>query len=280
MPAVPTYVLEPIWEQFKALIPEHVDTHPTGGHRPRIADRLVFDRLVQMLVFGVSYQKIADHRVSATTLRRRRDEWIGAGVFHELEQAVLLAYDKIIGLKLGDLAVDGCIAKAPCGGEVAGPSPVDRGKGGMKRSLLVGGNGIPLGVVVAPANRNDGKLLRTTLEKLSRFGFDLPERITVHLDAGYDSWATRDLLEELGCEYVISKRGTPLQAGKRWTVERTHSWHNNFGKLLRMTERKAAAAEAWVQLANAIITFKRLIADAWETFRWNGRLKKKPKEWR
>jgi hypothetical protein len=48
------------------------------------------------------------------------------------------------GLALQDLAVDGCITKAPSGGECAGPSPVDR-KLGMKRSLLVEGHGIPLG---------------------------------------------------------------------------------------------------------------------------------------
>jgi hypothetical protein len=33
---------------------------------------------------------------------------------------------RMIGLNLADLAVDGCITKAPCGGEVAGRSPVDR----------------------------------------------------------------------------------------------------------------------------------------------------------
>jgi hypothetical protein len=41
----------------------------------------------------------------------------------------------MIGLNLGDLAVDGCITKTPCSGEVAGRSPVDRGKRGLKRSV-------------------------------------------------------------------------------------------------------------------------------------------------
>jgi IS5 family transposase len=51
------------------------------------------------------------------------------------------------------------------------------------------------------------------LEKLSRFGFDLPEQITVHLDAGYDNSKTRDLLTELGCDWIISRKGTPLHTG-------------------------------------------------------------------
>jgi hypothetical protein len=35
--------------------------------------------------------------------------------------AVLAAYDRLFGLELEQLAVDGCITKAPCGGQVAGP---------------------------------------------------------------------------------------------------------------------------------------------------------------
>jgi hypothetical protein len=56
-----------------------------------------------------------------------------------------------IGLQLAEVAVDGCIAKAPCGGEKAGKSPVDRGKQGIKRSTAVDGRGIPIGGVSAPA---------------------------------------------------------------------------------------------------------------------------------
>jgi len=141
------------------------------------------------------------------------------------------------------VTVDGCIVKAPCGGEAAGKSPVDRGKQGTKRSLLTDRGGIPLGCVVAPANRHDSPLLRPTLETLGRFefcfGLGLPADITVHLDAGYDSIKTRELLDELGCHSVISKKGTPLQAGARWVVERTNSWHNRgFRKLAICASRQ------------------------------------------
>jgi hypothetical protein len=36
------------------------DTHPLGCHRPRIADRIVFDKLIQLLVFGCGDRRIAD----------------------------------------------------------------------------------------------------------------------------------------------------------------------------------------------------------------------------
>ena len=68
----------------------------------------------------------------------------------KLREIFLEAYDRLIGLELADLAVDGCITKAPCGGEKAGKSPVDRGKGGIKRSTVVDARGIPLGTSCRP----------------------------------------------------------------------------------------------------------------------------------
>lgn len=281
MPAVPSSVIEPLWDQFAALIPERLDTHPLGCHNPRISDRVVFDKLIQVLVLGATYGKIADRTCSATTIRTRRDEWIEAGIFARLEQICLDAYDQIVGLDLSDLTVDGCIVKAPCGGEAAGKSPVDRGKQGTKRSLLVDGAGVPLGCVIAGAHRNDSPLLRPTLENLARFdlgmGVGLPDEITVHLDAGYDSTKTRDLLTELGCHGVISQKGFPLQAGKRWVIERTNSWHNRgFKKLAICTERCARVIEAFIALANAVIITRRLLAEAWLTHRWDNRPARRP----
>ncbi len=81
-----------------------------------------------------------------------------------LEEIVKEAYDRIIGFELEDIAVDCCITKAPCGGERAGKSPVDRGKRGIKRSVAVDAEGVPLGTVTAPANCHDSPLLGDTLD--------------------------------------------------------------------------------------------------------------------
>lgn len=277
MPALPSFLINPLWDQFTALIPVQEITHPLGCHRPRISDRVVFDKLIQILVLGAGYNKIADSTCSATTIRRRRDEWITAGIFTELEQICLESYDRIVGLELDNLSVDGCIIKAPCGGEAAGKSPVDRVKQGTKRSLMVDGNGIPIGCVIAGANRNDSPLLAPMLEKLSRFGCYLPEQITVHLDAGYDSGKTRELLEILGCDHVISTKGEPLQAGARWVVERTNSWHNRgFKKLSYCTERRSRVIDAFIALANAVIVLPRLVRQGWTSYRWDTRPARRP----
>src|SRR4029453_14481286 len=68
---------------------------PLGCHRPRIADRVVFDKRIQVLGFGCGDRRIADATCSATTLRRRRDEWIALGLADRLGCAVLGAYDQL-----------------------------------------------------------------------------------------------------------------------------------------------------------------------------------------
>ena len=239
MPALQPYIIEPIWEQFCALLPERKTDHPLGCHRRRIPDRVVFEKLVEVLVFGCAYWRIAEEGCSATTLRRRRDEWIETGVMDVLREMVLGVYDRLIGLELSDVAVDCCITKAPGGGEKAGRSPGDRGKRGIKRSSVVDAEGIPLGIVVAPANRHDSPLLGETLDVLEALG-ELPDRASVHLDRGYDSEATRERLKDRGLSAAISEKGrpAPLAATKRWVVERTNSWHNAHKKLVWCTERR------------------------------------------
>jgi hypothetical protein len=55
---------------------------------------VVFNKLVQVPVFGCAYRRIADDSCSATTLRERRDEWIACGVIEKLRQIALDAYDR------------------------------------------------------------------------------------------------------------------------------------------------------------------------------------------
>lgn len=278
MPAISPYIIDPIWEQFEALLPErNVVDHPLGCHNPRIPDKVVFEKLVQVLVFGCAYERIADQTCSATTLRRRRDEWIASGVMEKLQQIVLDAYDWMIGLDLSDVAVDGCITKAPCGGQKAGRSPVDRGKQGLKRSVVVDANGIPIGAIAAPANRPDSPLLEATLDTMEIVG-ELPERMSVYLDRGYDSEATRERLRSRGLIPVISEKGkpAPLQATKRWVVERTNSWTNAHKKLVWCTERKDRVIDFWFAFSGVVITVGRLIRRGWTHYRWEGRPCRRP----
>jgi transposase len=264
-----------LWVQFAALLPERptvVPPHPLGCYRQRVPDRVVFEHVLAALVHGSGYERVSSPGCSDRTIRRRLREWAERGLAEQLHSVALQAFDRMIGLDLEDLAVDGCITKAPAGGAAAGRSPVDRGKQGLKRSVVTDGAGIPLHLVSAGANRNDAPLLGPTLAGLDKLN-GLPADLTVHLDRGYDNGPARALLTELGFAGAIARKGVPapIQAGTRWVVERTHSWMNGFGKLRRCTEKAKAVVDFYLFLAAALVVLRQLIQRARLCYRWPSR---------
>ena len=216
MPTLPPYIIEPIWQQFSALIPERRTSHPLGCHRPRIPDGVLFEKLVQVLVFDCAYERIADGRYSATMLR---DERIDLRVIGALREMAFEAYDRFVRVERPDVAVDCCLTKAPCGDKRAGRSPVDKGKQGTKRSTAVDARGNFLGTATALANRHDSPLLTEALDAVAEVLGGLPESAGIHLDRGFDSGATREQLRERGLSAENSRKGelAPLGPSRTWS---------------------------------------------------------------
>jgi len=259
-----------VWQAFEPLIPVPVDHHPLGRHRRRKSDYDCFCVMLVREVTGCSFEdaeRLCHNKVSDTTVRSRRDEWVAAGIYEQLANEALLAFDKVIGLSLGDVAMDGSLHKAPAGGEGTGKSPVDRSKLGWKWSIVTDQQGIPFGWTAEGANRNDSILLSPTLDDAKARGW-LDQVTTIWLDRGYDSEATRERLASAGiADAVIAKkrkRGssgpTPRQPmGLRWPVERTNSWLSNFGGLRRNNDRKTEHRLAQLALAVVFIITAKLI---------------------
>lgn len=125
---------------------------------------------------------------------------------------------------------------------------------------------MPIGLAVAGANRNDMKLVRTTIESIV---VDRPEPTAEHpqgmcLDKGYDFQEVRDILTEFGFTAHIRARGEEAQAikheagfrARRWVVERTHSWLNRFRRILVRWEKKPENYIAFLHFACALIAFR------------------------
>jgi hypothetical protein len=76
----------------------------------------------------------------------------------------------------------------------------------------------------------------------------------------------------------IAARGVaaPVQVGRRWVIERTHAWGNQYGKLRWCTERCRLVVEFWLALANAVLVCGRLIRRGWTHFRWEDRPARRP----
>src|SRR5438094_10341553 len=111
--------------QFAALLPyrpPYDPSHPLGCHRPRIGDRIIFEKLIQVLRFGCSYESIADCTCSATTIRERRRDRLNALDLVQLKQMARDTDDRIVGVLLQGLAVPRRRAHPPRGGDCAGSS--------------------------------------------------------------------------------------------------------------------------------------------------------------
>jgi putative transposase len=132
--------------------------------------------------------------------------------------------------------------------------------------VLTEANGIPIGLTVAGANRNDMKVVRMTRESIP---VDRPKPTREQpqgmcMDKGYDYEEVRETVREFGFTAHIRSRGEEAQAlkreagfkARRWVVERAHSWMNRFRRVLIRWDKSAANYLAFLHFACALIAFR------------------------
>ena len=153
------------------------------------------------------------------------------------------------------------------GGDLIGPNPTDRAKNGTKKSLLVEAAGGPLAVVIAPANRHETKLLAATLEAIvgERPAPSAEQPQHLCLDKGYDNPSGEAAVAAHGYighirrigEEKLDAQGEPRYPARRWVVERTLAWLSKCRALLVRYDKKACNYLALLQLACALLWFRR-----------------------
>ncbi len=217
-----------------------------------------FKRCFTYLADGLATRRCYAYTgVSYRTLLRRLKEWIRAGVFERLWQVSVQNYDELVGLNLDVLLLDGAINIAPNGGQATGRNPTDRAKSGSKRSVLTDLIGIPIGLAIDGANRNDRVLVEATIKSspVSIAGAILS------VDAGYNGKPfqalarSHDLIPLVCLKYKESKPCLGLQL-HRSPVEQLHRKHNHFRGIKMRAVRRADHWLALLHLASAIITFR------------------------
>jgi putative transposase len=149
-------------------------------------------------------------------------------------------------------------------GKKTGKNPTDRGKLGVKRSVLTDARGVPLGVAIAGANAHDQRLLRDTLRSIPIRRPSLRRvRQNLCLDKGYfgePSTATAKrfrYIPHIRCRGEEQRRCRAGQKARRWVVEAAHSWTNRARRLLIRWEKKAANYLGFVHLQFGIIALRR-----------------------
>jgi transposase len=145
-----------------------------------------------------------------------------------------------------------------------------RGKG-TKLMVVADGRGVPLGVRIAQASPAEVTLIESTLEQVAvpRSGPRLPPTKPRSLiyDKAADSDALRRRLKKRGIESICphrSNRKRPvLQDGRslrryrrRWTIEKTVAWLENFRRRVVRYERKSKIFLAFLKVACLMITLR------------------------
>lgn len=131
--------------------------------------------------------------------------------------------------------------------------------------MLVDGRGVPLSLVVTGANRHDVTQLELVLDEII---FECPEDIEQHLcaDKAYTGSSAMQIIVNHGYIPHVKTRGEeiqqkskhPTRKARRWVVEVSHSWFNRFRKILVRYEKRADTYMALLQMAAAIIAFRKV----------------------
>ena len=157
--------------------------------------------------------------------------------------------------------------QGPSGGDLIGPNPTDRGKKGVKRSLLTEGDGGPLAAAVSGANRHDTKLLSETLDAVvverPQPTAENPQHLC--LDKAYDNPTGHQAVGEhdyiphirrIG-EEELDEHGEKRYPARRWVVERTLGWLSKCRGILVRYDKKSQNYLALIKLACALLWYRR-----------------------
>jgi transposase len=254
-------------EEFYDVVAHHLPPEkPVGpkGGRPRVGHRTVLGVIWFVLATGNRWEDVPQELgCSGRTAHRRLRAWEEAGVWDRLHADLLRLLKQAGKLDEGTVVVDGVTVRAFGGGDGTGPNPTDRGRKGTKHTLLVDRKGVPLRIKTAGANASDHTQILPLVRDFPKVGGtpgrpkEMPDEL--YADRGYDSSATRWVLEWLGIDPHIAKRNTAHGSGLgkvRWVVERTISWLKGLRRMRVRYDRLRVIQEAWDSLAASVICFR------------------------
>lgn len=258
-----------LWDLVAPLLPPPKPRRYVHPGRKPLGDREALTGILFVLKTGIPWADLPAEMGCGCGMScwRRLRAWQDAGVWERLH-ALLLAKLRAAGkIDWSRAAADSSHARAFGGAGESGPSPVDRGRPGVKHHLVVDAAGVPLVVDRTPANTPDGAVLVDLVDDIGPVG-GVPgapksRPVKVYADRGYDDEKLRAALRDRGIEPHLAKRGVEHGSGlgvARWVVERTLGWLHGFRKLRLVTERDWHMQYAFLDLAAAVICFRILTA--------------------
>jgi transposase len=236
---------------------------PKGG-RPAMDKRKALRGIFWVLDNGAKWKDLPTRFGSKSAVHRWFSLWVREGVFEAIMRDAGELVEERDGYRLYECFVDATFSKARGGGDGIGVTKAGKG---VKIMVLVDARGLPISVTTCSASPHESKLVQGMFEFM--LTLDTPHRIIG--DKAYDSDELDEDLDDEGIELIAPHRknrraenatqdGRPLRRYKRrWTVERTISWFQNFRRLCIRYEKSAMLFQGFLHLGCSMILLKQVL---------------------
>ena len=237
--------------------------NPKGG-RPPTDKRSALRGIFWMLDNGAKWKDLPREFGSKSAVHRWFMLWVSEGVFENIMRDAGALVEERGGYRLYECYIDGTFCKAKGGGDGIGCTKAGKG---VKIMVLVDARGLPVAVTTGSASPHESTLVQGLFDFM--LTLDAPERIIG--DKAYDSDKLDEDLEDEGIEMIaphrsnrkpenVTQDGRPLRRYKRrWTVERTISWIQNFRRLCIRYEKSTVMFQGFLHLSCAILLLRQVL---------------------
>jgi len=233
------------------------------GGRPAMDKRQALRGIFWILDNGAKWKDLPRKFGSKSSVHKYFTQWTRAGVFEAIMRDAGRCVEERGGYKLYECFIDGTFAKAKGGGDGIGCTKAGKG---VKIMVLVDAHGVPVAVNTASASPHESKLVQGLFDfMLTRL---TPDRLIG--DKAYDSDTLDDEMAAQGTDLIaphranrkpdnITQDGRRLRRYKRrWKVERTIAWFQNFRRLCIRYEKSTKLFQGFLHLGCSIILLKQV----------------------
>lgn len=237
--------------------------NPLGG-RPPMDKRTALRGIFWILDNGAKWKDLPRAFGSKSAVHRWFTVWVNAGVFEDILNDAGQLIEERDGYRLYECFIDGTFCKARGGGDGIGLTKAGKG---VKIMVLVDARGLPVAVTTGSASPHESTLVQQLFDFM--LTVELPERVIG--DKAYDSDALDEDMDDLGVEMIaphrksrkpenVTQDGRPLRRyARRWKVERTISWIQNFRRLCIRHEKSTAMFQGFLHLGCALLLLKQVL---------------------